>query len=188
VTLRLPGAHNALNAAAAVVAAIACDVPLARAADAFHGFNGTIRRLEPLGEAAGVMVVDDYAHHPAELRASIAALRPRVARGARLFAVFQPHTPSRLEAFFDDFVVALGAADERIVVETFSSAREHGGGDAARRLAERAGALYAADVEVAARDLAGRVRRGDVVLILGAGDVRPAGERLLELLAAGSPA
>jgi UDP-N-acetylmuramate--alanine ligase len=188
VTLRLPGAHNALNAAAAIVAAIACDVPLARAADAFHGFNGTIRRLEPLGEAAGVMVVDDYAHHPAELRASIAALRPRVARGARLFAVFQPHTPSRLDAFFDDFVVALGAADERIVVETFSSAREHGGGDAARRLAERAGALYAADVEVAARDLAGRVRRGDVVLILGAGDVRPAGERLLELLAAGSPA
>jgi len=188
VTLRLPGAHNALNAAAAVVAAIACDIPLSRAADAFHGFNGTARRLEPLGEAAGVTVVDDYAHHPAELRASIAALRPRVVPGARLFAVFQPHTPSRLEAFFDDFVEALGAADERIVVETFSSAREQGGGDAARRLAERAGAAYAAGVEAAARDLAGRVRRGDVVLILGAGDVRPAGERLLALLAAGSPA
>ena len=188
VTLRLPGEHNALNASAAVVAAIACGIPLSSAADAFHTFNGTARRLEPLGESAGVTVVDDYAHHPAELRASIAAVRPRVGPGGRLFAVFQPHTPSRLSAFFDDFVGALGAADERIVVETFASAREQGGGDAARRLAERAGAVYAADVEAAARELAGRVRRGDVVLILGAGDVRPVGERLLERLRQGSPA
>jgi UDP-N-acetylmuramate--alanine ligase len=188
VTLRLPGAHNALNASAAVIAAVACGIPLSSAADAFHSFNGTARRLEPLGEAAGVVVIDDYAHHPAELRASIAALRKRVPPGARLFAVFQPHTPSRLAAFFDDFVAALGTADERIVVETFASAREHGGGDEAKRLAARAGGTYAPDVEAAARELAGRVRRGDVVLILGAGDVRPVGERLLALLAAGSPA
>jgi UDP-N-acetylmuramate--alanine ligase len=188
VTLRLPGAHNALNASAAVIAAVACGIPLSRAADAFHGFNGTARRLEPLGEAAGVVVIDDYAHHPAELRASIAALRPRVGPGARLFAVFQPHTPSRLAAFFDDFVAALRGADERIVVETFASARERSGGDDAKRLAGRAGATYAVDMEAAAVDLLARVRRGDVVLILGAGDVRPVGERLLALLAAGSPA
>ena len=186
VTLRLPGAHNALNAAAAIVAAVSCGVPLARAADAFHSFAGTTRRLEVLGEAAGVTIVDDYAHHPAELSASIAAMRPRVAPGARLFAVFQPHTPSRLEAFFDDFAVALRQADERVVVETFSSAREGHGGDEARRLAQRAGGRYAADAEAAARDLAGRVRRGDLVLILGAGDVRAAGERLLALLQTGN--
>lgn len=188
VTLRLPGAHNALNAAAAVTAAVACGIPLSRAADAFHAFNGTARRLEPLGEAAGVAVVDDYAHHPSELRASIAAVRPRVAPPSRLFAVFQPHTPSRLAAFFDDFVAALGTADERIVVETFASAREHAGGDEAKRLAERSGGAYALDTDAAARDLAARVRSGDVVLILGAGDVRPVGERLLALLAAGSRA
>ncbi len=182
VTLRLPGAHNALNAAAAIVAALSCGVPLARAADAFHSFAGTARRLEVLGDAAGVTVVDDYAHHPVELRASIAAMRSRVAPGARLFAVFQPHTPSRLEAFFDDFAAALRDADERVVVETFSSAREDRGGDEARRLAQRAGGKYAADAETAARDLAGQVRRGDLVLILGAGDVRAAGERLLALL------
>jgi UDP-N-acetylmuramate--alanine ligase len=186
VTLRLPGAHNALNAAAAVVAAVACGVPLSRAADAFHGFNGTARRLELLGEVGGVTVIDDYAHHPAELRASIAALRPRAT--GRLFAVFQPHTPSRLSAFFDDFVAALATADERIVVETFASAREQGGGGDAERLARLAGATYAADVEAAARDVAARVRHGDVVLILGAGDVRPVGDRLLALLAAASPA
>ncbi|MHB8631671.1 MAG: UDP-N-acetylmuramate--L-alanine ligase [Candidatus Limnocylindria bacterium] len=188
VTLRLPGAHNALNASAAVVAALGCGVGFSGAADAFHAFNGTARRLEPLGESAGVTVVDDYAHHPAEVRASIAAVRVRVRPGARLFAVFQPHTPSRLAAFFDEFAAALGGADERIVVETFSSAREHGGGDAATRLAERAGARYAADVESAARDLAAHVARGDVVLVLGAGDVRPVGERLLALLAVAGPA
>ena len=188
VALRLPGAHNALNATGAILAAVACGVALARAAEAFHSFEGTARRLEVLGDAAGVTVVDDYAHHPAELRASIAAMRSRLAPGGRLFAVFQPHTPSRLLAFFDAFAAALRDADERIVIETFASAREHGGGDEARRLAERAGGAYAPDVGAAARDLVGRVRRGDLVLILGAGDVRAAGERLLALLAAGSPA
>jgi UDP-N-acetylmuramate--alanine ligase len=188
VTVRLPGAHNALNAAAAVTAAVACGIPLSAAADAFHAFNGTTRRLEPLGEAAGVTVVDDYAHHPSELRASIAAVRPRVRPGGRLVAVFQPHTPSRLAVFFDGFVAALGTADLRIVVETFASAREQSGGDEARRLAERAGGTYAADPEAAARDLAERVRPGDVVLVRGAGDVRTAGERLLALRAAGSRA
>jgi UDP-N-acetylmuramate--alanine ligase len=188
VTLRLPGTHNALNASAAVVAAVACGVALSVAADAFHGFNGTVRRLEPLGESGGVVVIDDYAHHPSELRASISAVRPRVGRAGRLFAVFQPHTPSRLTAFFDDFEAALRTADERLVVETFASAREQGGGGDARRLAARARGTYAPDVETAARDLAARVRPGDVVLILGAGDIRPVGERLLALLAAGSPA
>ena len=188
VTTKLAGAHNALNATAAVVAATACGVELATAADAFHAFSGTARRLEPLGDAGGVIVIDDYAHHPAEISASIEAMRPRVKAGGRLVAVFQPHTPSRLAAFFDGFVAALAAADERIVVETFASAREHGGGADAKRLAERAQATYVADVETAARELARRVHRGDVVLVLGAGDVRPVGERLLALLAAGSPA
>ena len=188
VTLQLAGLHNALNTAAAVVAAIACGIPMATAADAFHSFTGTSRRLEPLGDAGGVTVIDDYAHHPAEIRASIAAMRARVGPRGRLVAVFQPHTPSRLAAFFDDFAAALGDADERVVVETFASAREQGGGDSAKRLAERAGAAYAPDVETAAREVARRVHRGDVVLILGAGDVRPVGERLLALLATGSPA
>ena len=128
-------------------------------------------------------MVDDYAHHPSEIRASLAAMRPRT-RG-RLVAVFQPHTPSRLRAFFEDFASALGAADERVVVETFRSAREaaddRGG---ARALAERAGGRYAADAEAAARAVADRVRAGDVVVVLGAGDIRPAGERVLELLRA----
>ncbi|TMG38669.1 MAG: UDP-N-acetylmuramate--L-alanine ligase [Chloroflexi bacterium] len=181
VVLRVPGMHNALNAAAAIAAAHALGTSPAESSRALASFTGTGRRLETLGEARGVTVVDDYAHHPSEIRASIAAMRSR-ARG-RLVVIFQPHTPSRLRAFFDDFAAALRAADDRLVVETFQSAREaadeRGG---ARALAERAGALYAPDAEAAARIVAERALPGDLVLVLGAGDIRPAGERALELL------
>ena len=181
VVLRVPGMHNALNAAAAIAAAHALGTSPADSSRALASFTGTGRRLETLGEARGVTVVDDYAHHPSEIRASIAAMRPR-ARG-RLVVIFQPHTPSRLRAFFDDFAAALRTADERLVVETFQSAREaadeRGG---AHALAERAGALYAPDAEAAARIVAERALPGDLVLVLGAGDIRPAGERALELL------
>src|SRR5439155_781239 len=77
---------------------------------------------EELGRAGGVTVVDDYAHHPTEIRASIDAVRARTT--GRVIVLFQPHTPSRLRAFFDGFVAALRTADERLVAETFSSARE----------------------------------------------------------------
>ncbi len=182
VHLRLLGAHNARNAAGAIAAADACGVPSGVAALALASFGGTKRRLEPLGEANGVRVVDDYAHHPTEIRASLEAVRPSV-RG-RLITVFQPHTPSRLRAFLPQFAEALRLADACVVVETFASAREqadeaHG----ARELARRAGATYAATNEDAARAVVAAARSGDVVLVLGAGDVREAGERVLALLA-----
>jgi UDP-N-acetylmuramate--alanine ligase len=181
VALRLAGLHNARNAAGAIAAADALGVPTTAVAKAFATFSGTSRRLEELGKAGGVTVIDDYAHHPTEIRASIDAVRPRT-RG-RVIVLFQPHTPSRLRAFFDDFAQALRGADAAVVAETFSSVRE--GADeraGARALADRAGAGYAANVEGAARALADMVRPDDLVLVLGAGDIRPAGERLLELL------
>lgn len=181
VSLRLAGAHNARNATAALAAADALGVPAGAAAKAFATFSGTERRLEELGAAQGVTVVDDYAHHPTEIRASVDAMRARTA--GRVIVLFQPHTPSRLRAFFAEFADALRTADERVVVETFSSAREAADDRAgARALAERAGAAYVTDAEAAARALAERARSGDVVLVLGAGDIRPAGIRLLELL------
>jgi UDP-N-acetylmuramate--alanine ligase len=99
--------------------------------------------------------------------------------------VFQPHTPSRLAAFYDDFVAVLKRARAVVVVETFRSAREpadpHG---RARALAEAVGGRYAPDGETAARFAAELARPGDAVLVMGAGDVRPVGERVLELLRA----
>ena len=181
VSLRLAGAHNARNAAGVLAAADALGVPATAAAKSFATFNGTERRLEELGSARGITVVDDYAHHPTEIRASIEAVRARTK--GRVIVVFQPHTPSRLRAFFDDFAGALRTADDRVVAETFASARETADSRAgAKELASRAGGAYVVDAESAARALAERARPGDLVLVLGAGDIRPAGVRLLELL------
>jgi UDP-N-acetylmuramate--alanine ligase len=186
VRLSVSGEHNARNGAAAIAAAAALGVPVATAAVGVARFTGTERRLETLGVARGVLVVDDYAHHPTEIRASIAAVRPRA---RRVVVVFQPHTPSRLEAFFDEFASALRAADRVFVAETFLSARERSderGG--AKALASASGGDYVRDTDEAARALAGVVQGGDVALILGAGDIRPAGTKLLELLRQGAPA
>jgi UDP-N-acetylmuramate--alanine ligase len=181
ISLRLAGAHNARNAAGALAAADAAGVPAVAAAKAFATFSGTERRLEELGAASGVTVVDDYAHHPTEIRASIDGMRARTT--GRVIVLFQPHTPSRLRAFFEDFAAALRTADASVVAETFSSARESADSqNGAKALATRAGAAYVVDAEAAARALADRARSGDLVLVLGAGDIRPAGVRLLELL------
>jgi UDP-N-acetylmuramate--alanine ligase len=182
VVLKLLGLHNARNAAAAIVAADACGVALNDATAGVTAFSGTKRRLENLGTSRGVRVLDDYAHHPAEIRATIDATR--AVTSGRLIAVFQPHTPSRLTAFLSDFASALRLADTAIVVETFASARETSDdGQGARELARRAGAFYAESNFKAARRIASIARDGDVVLVLGAGDVREAGQKALSLLA-----
>jgi len=182
VTLGVPGVHNARNAAGALVAALAAGAEPASVGASLAGFAGTSRRLEVLGEADGVTVVDDYAHHPAEIRGGLEAF----AGHGRRIVVFQPHTPSRLSAFFDAFAAELRSAEVAIVVETFSSAREAaegGTGLGARRLAVAAGASYAPTAEAAAAIAADAARRGDVVIVMGAGDIRPAAERVLALLA-----
>jgi UDP-N-acetylmuramate--alanine ligase len=181
VSLRLAGTHNARNAAAALATADVLGVPAVAAAKSFATFGGTERRLEELGSARGITVVDDYAHHPTEIRASIEAVRARTT--GRVIVLFQPHTPSRLRAFFDEFADALRTADDRVVAETFASARETADSRAgAKALASRAAGAYVVDAEAGARLLAERARPGDLVLVLGAGDIRPAGVRLLELL------
>jgi UDP-N-acetylmuramate--alanine ligase len=189
LALQVPGVHNLRNATAALLAARAVGIRIGEAADALATVTLPGRRLEVLGEKGGVTVVDDYAHHPTEIRASIAAMRPAAAAG-RVIALFQPHTPSRLRAFFDGFAEALAEADVVLVAETFSSARERPDPEGlARRLADAARATYVPDPESAAREVAERAVAGDVVLVLGAGDIRRAGVRALELLGsrAGTP-
>jgi UDP-N-acetylmuramate--alanine ligase len=176
ISLQIPGEHNALNAAAAVLAAHTFGVTKKDAAMGVSEFTGVERRLEALGTAAGVKVVDDYAHMPAEIAVGLNAFQNAV-------VVFQPHTPSRLAKFFDEFATVLRRARAVVIVETFSSAREHAdAASRARALAEAVNGRYARDVAEAAHIVAELVRPGDVVLVMGAGDVRPVGERLLELL------
>jgi UDP-N-acetylmuramate--alanine ligase len=176
VSLQIPGLHNALNAAGAVLAAHTFGVRKDEAALGVSEFSGVERRLEPLGSAAGVKVVDDYAHHPAEIAAGLSAFPNAV-------VVFQPHTPSRLAKFFDEFAAVLRSARAVVIVETFASARERPEATSrAMELADAVGGRYARDGEDAARIVADLVGTGDVVLVMGAGDVRPVGERVLELL------
>lgn len=176
VGLQIPGQHNALNAAGAVLAAWAFGVTKKDAARGVSEFAGVERRLEPLGSAAGVKVIDDYAHMPAEIAVGLSAFENAV-------VVFQPHTPSRLAKFFDEFVAVLRLARAVVIVETFSSAREQAEQSSrAEALAKAVGGRYARDGDEAARITADLVGPGDVVLVMGAGDVRPVGERLLELL------
>jgi len=176
VGLQIPGQHNALNAAGALLAVHAFGVRKPDAALGISEFTGVERRLEPLGTAAGVRVVDDYAHMPAEIAVGLDAFPNAV-------VVFQPHTPSRLATFFDEFVAVLRRARAVVIVETFSSARERPETRSrAIALADAVGGRYARDGDEAARIAADLAGPGDVVLVMGAGDVRPVGERLLELL------
>ena len=176
--LSLPGWHNALNAAAAIIVAERVGARVADAvANGIVPFRGVGRRLEPLGTAGDIRVIDDYAHHPREIAVGLDTY------GDDCVIVFQPHTPSRLDAFFDEFVAVLKRARAVVIVETFRSAREeadrHG---RAKQLAEAVRGRYAQDTESAARIATELARPGDTILVMGAGDVRPVGERVLELL------
>ena len=189
LTLRLPGSHNVRNALAALAVCGLLQVPLDAAARALAAFSGTARRFEIKGEAAGVTVVDDYAHHPTEARATLEAARLRFP-GRRLVLYLQPHTFSRTTALLDAWPAACRAADLVRVGDVYA-AREQGDAPAlARTLAERVAALgldarYAGDIEAAVRLLAAEVQPGDVVLTLGAGDGDRVGLRLLEHLREG---
>jgi UDP-N-acetylmuramate--alanine ligase len=177
-SLSVPGMHNARNASAAILVAERFGAPMPDVvARGLAPFDGVERRLELLGSAGTIKVVDDYAHHPKEIAAGLDAF------GDGAVVVFQPHTPSRLAAFFDEFVAVLRRPRAVVIVETFRSAREqadpHG---RARALAEAVSGRYAPDGESAAHLAAELARPGEAVLVMGAGDVRPVGERVLELL------
>ena len=184
VPLAVPGAHNAANAACALALAEWCGVPPADAAARLAGFTGVGRRFEVRGTAGGVTVIDDYAHHPAEVAATLAAARERT--GGRIVAVFQPHLPSRTRALWRELGEALGAADVAVVTDVYL-AREPADPAVTGRLV--AGAVppparaVHAPTLAEARDAAlAEARPGDMVLTLGAGDVTALGQDLMRAL------
>jgi UDP-N-acetylmuramate--alanine ligase len=193
VTLRLavPGVHNVRNAATALAVLHALEADVKAGAKALAAFSGVGRRFERIGEAGGVTVVDDYAHHPTEVAATLAAAR-QAFPGRRVVAVFQPHLYSRTALHGAALGEALAAAD-LVVVAPIYAAREEpaaGGGvthDVVARSAIRAGASTVAVRERAelTGHVARAVRTGDVVFTLGAGDVTRVGPELLGILKAG---
>ena len=193
VNLRLavPGLHNLRNAATALAVLHALEADVTAGAKALAAFSGVGRRFERLGEAGGVTVVDDYAHHPTEIAATLAAGR-QAFPGRRVVAVFQPHLYSRTALHGAALGEALAAADV-VVVAPIYAAREQpaaGGGvthDLVARSAIGAGAATVAVRERAdlTSHVARAVRTGDVVFTLGAGDVTRVGPELLSILKAG---
>ena len=188
VQLHVPGMHNVANSLAAVAVGLTLGVPFDQIASGLAGFTGTGRRFERLGvTASDVLVIDDYAHHPTEIRATLAAAR-RAYGSRRIVAVFQPHLPSRTRDFKTEFAESFAAADHVVLTDIFL-AREQPiegitGAGLAALTADRRGVdhvTYVADKTALPTRLTEIVRPGDLVLTLGAGDIRSAGEGLLAL-------
>lgn len=187
LTLQVPGLHNVRNAAMALGAVLAVGADVSAGVRVLSEFTGVGRRFERVGSARGVLVIDDYAHHPSEIAATLAAARQRFP-GARLVAVFQPHLYSRTKLLGSELGVALAAADHVVVTEIYAAREAPLSGVSGRGVAaaaERAGATveWVPDRQALAGALAPRVREGDVVLTLGAGDITRVGRELLERLA-----
>ncbi len=183
IRLRLPGEHNVRNALAALAVAADEGVPKDVVQAVLGAFEGVARRFQWIGEADSVTVLDDYAHHPSEIQATLRAARQRYP-DRRLVVVFQPHTFSRTRAFAERMGAALGEADTVLVTEIYA-ARESDPGDttgAAVAAAVPGGAGFVPTLEEASRWLLHRLKPGDVLLTMGAGDVTVLGPRLLEAL------
>ncbi|BDR53269.1 UDP-N-acetylmuramate--L-alanine ligase [Bombiscardovia nodaiensis] len=204
VQLAIPGLHNARNAAAAMIAACGLGLEPAAAAQAAASFLGAARRFEVKGSVHGVSLVDDYAHHPTEIAALLAAARRRYPQ-AQLRVLFQPHLFSRTQIFAREFASALAAADDVIVTGVFPARelqsdfpdigpqtivqafQELDNGQDSGRMERSAGRFEAvSDMNRAARRLAERAQAGDVLLTVGAGDITRMGPVILQALAEGS--
>ncbi|MFI7483099.1 UDP-N-acetylmuramate--L-alanine ligase [Kocuria sp. M1R5S2] len=183
--LAVPGRHNVLNAAAAFCVAVEAGVTPADAARGLAGFHGSARRFDPRGEARGVRVFDDYAHHPTEVVAALTAAR-EVAGGHRVIAVFQPHLYSRTREFAAEFAEALALADESLVLDVFGAREQPVEGVTSEIITDRAPAhvRYVPRAEAAVAEAAAAARPGDLVLTVGAGDVTRLGPLLVERLGA----
>ena len=182
IKLAVPGMHNVLNALAALAATIPLGLEPEVGAAALAKYTGTKRRFEHKGCYAGAEVIDDYAHHPTEVRATLSAARRCPHR--RIWCVFQPHTYSRTRSLLDEFANALALADEIVVTDIYA-AREVDDGqiharDLVRRIRESGReALYLSSFTEIVDHLAVHARHGDLILTMGAGDVSRIGEMLV---------
>ncbi len=178
VALRVPGSHNVANALGVAAAAWCLGVPGASVSAGLNAFRGAARRFEVKGEYNGALVVDDYAHHPTEIAATLTAARSM--GFDRILLAFQPHTFTRTAALFDDFVSALRGADVLLVSEIYAARETNATGMTSETLARALpGARYCPDLESVAETLAREARPGDIILTMGAGDIWKAGTRLL---------
>lgn len=184
--LRIPGAHNVLNATAAIAVGLELEVALETIREALASFSGVDRRFQIRGMERGVTVIDDYGHHPTEIRATLAAAR--ACQYKRVHVLFQPHRYTRTDALMDEFARAFHQADSVQVMDIYAASEEPIEGVTAEALAARMtafghrGAHYAGSMEKGIEAVAAEARPGDAIVTLGAGSVSHAGEGILSRL------
>jgi UDP-N-acetylmuramate--alanine ligase len=184
--LHVPGLHNVLNATAAIAVGIGLDIPADRIREALENFRGVDRRFQIRGEARGVTVIDDYGHHPTEIRATLAAARQCGYR--KIHVIFQPHRYTRTRDLMDEFATAFSDADSLIVLDIYAASEQPiegiTGEALARRIAQDGNRQteYASSFEDAVASAATSAEPGDMILTLGAGSVSHLGPMVLEKL------
>jgi len=183
--LNLPGIHNVYNAAASIVVATELDIPIARIQAALERLSGVQRRLEVRGEMGGVTVVDDYGHHPTEIKMTLQAVRECWPEH-RVVVVFQPHRYTRTRALLDEFARAFYQSDVLVVLPIYAASEEPIAGITGQALSERIKAhghkqvLFAEGMAAAVAQVKSLLMPGDFLLTLGAGDVWKVGAELLK--------
>jgi UDP-N-acetylmuramate--alanine ligase len=187
-TLHVPGVHNVLNATAAIAVGTALDIPPELIRSALDSFRGVDRRFQLKGKAAGISVIDDYGHHPTEIRATLAAARQCGFR--RVHVIFQPHRFTRTRDLMDEFASAFADADTLCLLDIYPASEKPIPGITAEALASRIagagkrGVAYAPSFSDAVATVARLAQPGDMVLTLGAGSVSQLGAMILETLQA----
>jgi UDP-N-acetylmuramate--alanine ligase len=185
--LHVPGRHNVLNATAAVAIARQLEVTPEKIAEGLKHFRGVDRRFQQRGQARGVTVVDDYGHHPTEIRATLEAARASIRASGRgkIHVIFQPHRYTRTKDLLDEFGGAFRDADTVVVLPIYAASEEPIPGVTAERLAERIQgprAAFASDFAAAVQAVADAAHEGDLILTLGAGSVSQLGPQILAAL------
>ena len=183
-TISLPGEHNVSNALAGIAAGSTIGIETHVMQAALASYRGAQRRFESVGEAAGVTVMDDYAHHPTEVRTTIEAARQRFG-ARRLVVLFQPHTFTRTQYLLHDWMTCFTGADALYITHTYAAREDASAGLSGADLASVVAsptAVYVDSFDAAAETIAAALRPGDVFFTVGAGDVDCVGPKVLELL------
>jgi UDP-N-acetylmuramate--alanine ligase len=186
--LHVPGLHNVLNATAAIAVGVGLDIPVPNIQEALENFRGVDRRFQVRGRVAGITVIDDYGHHPTEIRATLAAAKQCGYR--KIHVIFQPHRYTRTRDLMDEFATAFGDADSLQVLDIYAASEEPIEGITGEALAQRisekgnVSAKHPGSFEDAVLAAVANAQEGDMILTLGAGSVSQLASMLIEKLEA----
>ncbi len=181
-SIKLLGKHNILNCLSSIVCSLELGIDISSIKKAFKNFKGTKRRLEKKGEKNGILVFDDYAHHPSEIKATLETLK-EFFKEKRIFCIFQPHTFSRTEALFDDFSNSFKNTYQTIILDIYGSAREKKGKihskDLVKKAKEFSNVKYISNIKETIKYLDNNLEKGDILITMGASDIWKLGEEWL---------